>query len=226
MASTIFPARDLDLINFCQQKAALWGPIATSIGLTNAQVAEFALATTDAARLLDAAEAARASSKAATSAARAAIGTLRRTGGTDVKAIRVFAARQEKPQNVYDLAQIPAPEPRGGSVPPIAPDRLTASLDFELGQMIVRWRITQPKGISNVVYRVERNTGTNQAWTQVGLVGGKSFVDDNFPTVAVLRYRVFAQRGNLASGPSPILEINFGDGAGVGGIRTSMKLAA
>lgn len=224
MSSTIFPARDLDLINFCQQKAAVWQGVATQIGLTNAQVAEFALAATDAARLLDAAEAARASSKVATSAAREAIRTLRSTGGNDVKAIRVFAARQDKPQNVYDLAQIPAPEPRGNSIPPIAPDRLTASLDFELGQMIVRWRITQPKGVSNVVYRVERNTGTTQTWTQVGLVGGKSFIDDNFPTTPVLRYRVFAQRGNLSSGPSPILEINFGDGAG--SIRTSMKLAA
>lgn len=214
MPGSVFPTGDLPFVQYCEQRVQPWTTSAAAIGLSTSAANEFKALTDSARQAFNASEAAKQASKNATRTLRAAIKALRTAGGADVKTIRIFAEQQPDPTVVYNLAEIPSPSPRTPSVPPIAPNDITARLDIETGAMTIRWKVTQPKGIAGVVYRVERSTGTGQNWELAGLVGGKSFEDSDVPTASTILYRIIAQRGNLASNPSQTLVINFGNGPG------------
>jgi hypothetical protein len=224
MPGPVFPSRDLEFIQYCSLRAEPWLSSANQIGLTSAQATEFKQLAGDAQATFDAAQIAREAAKVATSNSRLAIRALRSAGSSNVRIIRGFAEQQPDPQKTYNIAQIPAPSPRTPSVPPEAPESMSARLNIETGTLTIRWKVTQPKALSGVVYRIERATGETGTWQQVGLVGGKSFEDLQVPTASSVRYRVIAQRGGLASNPSNPLEILFGTGPGFG--KSGMRIAA
>ncbi len=204
-----------DLIEFAEVHAPTWNRNASTLNLSTLQVNTYTQLTQDARTSYDSVVAAKQALANAVLAQRQAVRDLRSYNGALLRAIRSYAEQQPKPDVIYIAADIPAPRTPAPLGPPSAPFDPTAGLDLTLGGIRVSWKATQPQGMSGVVYRIERNTGTGQAWQLAGLVGGKNFVDDNVPTTQTVQYRIIAQRGNLASNPSQTLVINFGTGPGM-----------
>ena len=84
------------------------------------------------------------------------------------------------------------------------------------------------------MYRVERAIGAQANWTIVGLTGAKNTIDTSIPAgTSRVFYRVTAQRGEVTSTGSTVLDIRFGTGPGQAAFTVStvesagtVKLAA
>lgn len=211
--TTVIPTRDADFVVWAQQHAPVFTSNAAAIGLSSGQATAFTGAATAVRQAFDTVEAARAALAGAQDAWATARLTSRRTAGDTVRFIKAFAENNKDPASIYALAQIPAPNAPAPIGPPAAATTLKATLDVSTGTLTVRWKATQPKGMTGVVYQVQRVVGTGSNFAQVGLTGSKSFQDFEIPSGASrVQYRVIAQRGSQQSQASAVLDVRFGTG--------------
>jgi hypothetical protein len=112
----------------------------------------------------------------------------------------------------------------------MAPFMLSASLDSQ-GDVIVKWKTSQPPGVSGVIHSVQRALDGG-AYVLLDSVGGKTFTDETVPVgTQSVSYTVKAKRGTQMSAWSEALTIRFGRVGGGGFAITStgtapMKMAA
>lgn len=208
---SVIPGKDIDAIQFFEQRAEGWVTAFETIGLTETQARDVDAATDDARLKYDAALAARAASKVATMAFSQAMRTMRSTGGNAVKTIRAFAESTANPE-VYVTAQIPEPLPPQFDVPPTRAYDLRAQLDETPGAVKVLWKASQNEG--GTAYIITRRIGSSGTFTFVGVASGrKSFVDYTIPAGSTrIDYIVTGQRGTLSGPDSPVLTVQFGIG--------------
>jgi hypothetical protein len=125
------------------------------------------------------------------------------------------------------------PDAGPGTAPdPTAPFMLSASLDSQ-GD-VVKWKTSQPAGVSGVIYSVQRAIDGG-GFVLLDSVGGKTFTDETVPVgTQSVSYTVRAKRGTQMSAWSEALTIRFGRVGGGGFAITStetgpvggMKMAA
>ncbi len=219
--ASVLPSDRQGLIEFANVHAAVWSSAPATIGLTPAQVTAISNALESAIAGQNSVAVARTNSKTATSVFSENISDLRSSLSEAVRNIKAFAESSANPENIYNLAQIPSPSDRGPSVPPNRAYELAATLDISTGALSVRWKASQPQGVTGVVYQIRRavtnTSGVTGDFSLVGAVGGKTFQDFTVPGgVRGVRYQIQAQRGTLTSPWSDTLEVNFGV-AGFGG---------
>ena len=134
------PDRNLDLLQFAEQHVPTWRNATTAIGLTNPQVDEYALLTSDARATYDAAIAARNAAKIATRAQNDAFRALRNNNSALVRLIRGFAADSGNESKILQNADLPPIKPPSPFLRPNAPTNLTANLAIAAGGIEIKWK--------------------------------------------------------------------------------------
>lgn len=211
--TTVIPTRDSEFVVWAQTHAPVFSSNAAAIGLSAGQATVFAAAATAVQQAFGDVEAARAALQGAQDAWATTRLNSRRTAGDTVRFIKAYAENYKDPASVYATAQIPAPNAPAPVGPPNAATTLKATLDVSTGTLTIRWKATQPKGMTGVVYQVQRVIGSGNTFTQVGLTGSKNFQDFEIPSGASrVQYRVIAQRGSQQSQASAVLDVRFGTG--------------
>lgn len=202
-------------LEWCQVHAPIFTANAAAIGLTPAQASAFAGATTTTAAASLAQEQARQAAKVATEVAGEAFGNLRTGAGDTVRLIRAFAEMQPKPSVVYNLAQIPPPQPPSTLPPPGQPTNLTVTLTPADGALTLRWKCTNPTGASGTSYIISRRLPGDPFFTFVGVSGKKQFVDDTLLAGPdSVQYVVQGQRADSSGPLSEVFTVNFGQAPG------------
>lgn len=226
--TAVLPQNRGAFMAFAAAHGPAWSGVESQIGLTGAEVATIKAKIASAEDAIKNADAARSAAKASTLAANDEVSELRTLMAAAVKKIKGFA-QQTGNASVFSIAQIDPPAPPTPSQAPSAPFELTAVLAPSTGALTVKWRSSQPKGVSGVVFVVKRKTGTG-AYTQLGFTGERSFIDANIPAgVTGVTYLIEAYRGNLVCANPPTLNVQFGTGSNgeaVAIVGTSGKMAA
>lgn len=207
---TNLPNRIPDLINWATVHEDLWSTNAVAIGLTAAQATSFKnLVTT-----LDAANAnaqqARQASKDATLTLNNAVSNIRTMGGALVNTIKAYAETTNNP-NVYTLAGV-SPDDAPGTVPaPVPPTEISAGVNSD-GSLTLKWKASQPQGVTNVQYYVYRAVNGAQAFTLAGASGSeKTFIDTTLPYgLDRVDYMIQPRRGNVIGAQSNTFTLRFG----------------
>ncbi len=216
------PTSVQDLISFCSEHGNTWQTAPTAVGLSSGQVALLKTQTGDATAAVAAQQAARDAAKAATLTANTKVATLRRTIAACIRSIVTFAEAATDPMAVFAAAQIDPTSPRTPSQPPGQPNTLSATLDDE-GNITLKWKCVNPSG-GNVVYNVMRRDDSAGPFTQVGVVGTRSFTDMTISAGSPsVQYQINAFRGQMAGPASPIFTLQFGHGGGGGGAFSMNK---
>jgi hypothetical protein len=225
---SLVPPTNEGKINFFQSKNTPWAANAVAIGTTAAAVTALATKVTAAQTKLAAQVAARAAAKNATADLNAAIRDMAGAGSDIIKQIRAKAATDG--DNVYILAQIPAPATPTPVPAPGTPTGFKATLNPD-GSMKLRWKCPNPAGSVGTIYQVTRRTGATGPFLPVGGTGTRSFVDSTVPAgVASVTYQIVAVR-STAIGEAAQFLVNFGIAGGSGEMVASVvpsqpKLAA
>lgn len=181
------------------------------IGLTTAQATEFATLTTGYVQAAAEAEAARVAAATATENATVAYNAMRRSFNGCVTDIRDFAEQQADPQEVYNLAQIPARSTPSSLPAPGQPRDLSVSIIAASGEIELAWKSNNPTGSTGTAYIVRRRLPTEQNFIFIGVTGERKFIDNSFIAGPdSVEYTVQAQRGGLASPLSEIFLVRFG----------------
>jgi len=210
--SSVLPPNRGAFMAFAAAHAPAWTGVESQIGLSAAEVAAIKDKTALAEDAIKAADAARAASKASTQAANDEVSELRTLFAAAIKKIKGYAQQTGNP-GVFPIAQIDPPLPPSPSLPPSAPFELTAVLVPSTGALEVKWRSSQPKGVTGVVFVVKRKVGTG-AYAQLGFTGERSFIDNAIPGgVTAVTYLVEAYRGNQVCASPPTLNVQFGTGS-------------
>ncbi|GDX99857.1 hypothetical protein LBMAG48_22610 [Phycisphaerae bacterium] len=184
---------------------------ATAIGLTTAQATEFATLTTGYVQAAGDAEAARIAAATATENATAAYNAMRRSLSRAVSDIRDFASDAADPQEVYNLAQIPARQDPSAVPAPGQPRDVSVAIIAASGELELSWKSSNPPGTTGTAYIVRRRLPTETVFSFVGVTGERKFVDSTFIAGPDnVEYTVQAQRGGLSSPLSEIFLIRFG----------------
>ncbi|MCW5766535.1 MAG: hypothetical protein KIT68_11240 [Phycisphaeraceae bacterium] len=204
------------LLNWAETHADLWTTHAASIGLSTAQASAFNLLAKSAADASQAADAARAASKNATLTLNDQVSALRGLAGAYVNLIKAFAETTNNP-NVYALAGVSPDSPPGTLPPPNAPQQFTAGVNAD-GSLTIKWKVSQPTGVTNVQYVLSRRLGASGPFAIIGTVGAsKSFTDRTLPLgVDQVQYLVQPRRGETAGALSPVFNVQFGSVGGPG----------
>lgn len=204
-----------ELLAWMEQHADLWDNAPTSLGITPQMASSFNAVVGQARKDFDAANDARLASKQATVARTESFRTMRRNASDLVNTIKSFI-EQSGNANLWAQAGLEPAAPRGTTPPPNAPTDLSATLDSE-GNLNLKWKASQPRGVSGVVYFVKRALNNSGTFTQLDTVGEKKFTDSTVPSGATsVDYIVTAKRGGQQSAPSSTLSIRFGRGTGGG----------
>lgn len=208
------PTNRVDLLAFASAHASIWVTNEVQIGLSPAQATAVQQAVSGVTTANSAALTARAASRTATETLTTRFADLRSAVSDAMSTINAFAQNASKPSQVYALAQIAPPSPRGPSVPPVAPTELNVTLNPSTGSLVLKWKVAQPAGVFGVVYNVRRRIG-NGPLTHLGATGEKQFEDDAIPAgTAELSYMIQSQRGSLTSTESITIAVRFGVGGG------------
>lgn len=208
--STI-PSNPDDAILWLTDHLATWGPDPEAVGL-----AELDITTMQAA--LDAAVAARAETvstrqeaKTATSAFHNKMKDMRSETSLRVAKIRTFARGSEDPENVYTLAEIPAPATPTEAPPPAQVTDFRVTLE-EGGALRVTFKCSNPERVSGVTYRVERQDAPQTPFQFLVNAKEKSFLDASFPnTSTLITYRVTSET-STKDGPTSYFTVRYGAG--------------
>lgn len=104
------------------------------------------------------------------------------------------------------------------------PTDLRATLNID-GSLRLTWKASNPKGVSGVVYFVNRRIGGSPStpWENIAAQGGKEFTDDSLPIGVgdgIVQYQVQGRRGTTTGQPSVSLTVLFGSVPGGGTIVT------
>ncbi len=239
----VLPPTILEQIEFCEAHLPVWNEVATSIGLTAAQLTAFSPKVTNARGAYNAAIAAREAAKAATVDMKADATLMRQNASDLIRAIKNYAENQANPDAVYSLAQIPPPS---GPTPLPAPGRPT-NIEVTLqpnGSVTLSWDAVNAAASSGAFYNIYRKLPGQTAFTGIGGTPGAttqsrrmSFTDATIPTSAAgsgAQYIMQGQRGTLVGDPCDAVVVQFGiDGGGgmvianVGGATNAkLKMAA
>lgn len=204
----VLPSGINQRIQWFEQRVDSWQSAAESIGLTEAQVTQLVNLTNMARTRYDAAQAARIAAKNATLNLKNAMSELTRYGSDLVQAIKIFAQTTDDP-GVYTAASVPPPAPPHPAGKPEAPTDVTADPSAD-GTVTIRWKGSLAH---KTFYTVWRKLAGEDAFTNVGSVSAKAFVDTTVPAgVGSAAYVVRAQRGLAVSPNSDETVVNFGGG--------------
>lgn len=208
---SVLPDGKMAFFRFSQARLADWQAHADGLGLTPEMVAAFGelLASADqaqlrAVRLRQAAEAAMLAADSRVSVARAAAAEI-------IRLIKNHATVEGDDQ-IYAMGQLSVPRrPRRNSLPaPTTPRLLNPQLNTD-GSITIRWRVRQPVNARGTSYIVERQLPGRSDWEHLGIVGGKSFTDDQLPIgIPYASYRVQPRRGGVVGEVSAALLVSFG----------------
>lgn len=222
-------------IAWCQGRAPTWVTNALSIGLSAERASEYETAVADAVAAIAAQETAHQAAKMATEAASASVSVLRTMTGENVKTIRAFAAVSSEPENVYQLAQIPAPASPSPVPPPAQPTDIKVTIDPSSGALTLRWKASNPAGAAGTSYIVRRRAEGEPSFSFIGVTGSKSFTDETFIAGPdSVEYTVQGTRSGINGPLSSIFLVRFGALPGGAGFQafvteqvgSSAKLAA
>ncbi|MCC6321742.1 MAG: hypothetical protein IT438_09960 [Phycisphaerales bacterium] len=209
------PSKKLDQIVWFENHYPLWETTPTNFGVTTAIVSSVKAATIAARTAYNNAQTAKLAAKNATTASDEGAGAMLDVGRDCVNMIKAFIQNSNNAA-LWGQAGIEPPMPPGTAPAPTAPYELTAGLDGE-GNVLVKWRTSQPAGVSGVIYFVRRSIDGGP-FTLIDSVGEKEMVDEGILYgTQTATYIVQAKRGRQTSAPSEALTIRFGRAGGGGG---------
>lgn len=220
------PETVAEIIEWAEAHDPLFTANAVAIGLSPGQALAFKSFMSSARSAFSAAEVARLASKNATNAQTVAVTNLRNNAGALVGIIKAFAEATNNP-NVYTLAGVSPPDPRGTVPPPNAAKNLKATLNPS-GSLTISWKAVQPRGSANTVYLVYRQLPGESRLSLVATVGRKSWTDETLPRgVDGVNYMVQSKRGSTLGPESDQLAVTFGsvDGPGLRTLTTATLAA-
>jgi hypothetical protein len=211
---TVMPRDNAQMVTFGNMHIDPWNVNMVAIGVASADYMDFKSAASDAQAALTAAETARINSKAATDAYYSAVAKLRAKAAICVRSIQA-KAKATGDTNIYALAQISPPDPRSHTgQPPAQPTTLRATLNPD-GSITLTWKCSNPRGVSRVVYFVQRKLDTETEFTLVDTVGEKMFTDKNLPFgTQQAVYMITGKAGSLTGPVSEAFTVMFGTGGG------------
>jgi hypothetical protein len=206
-----------ELMSWCNTHVDLWLTNAVSIGITSTQAGQFKTAVGDMTTNLSKADAARQASKDATMTAQNSIDVVRSMGSAFIGIMKSYAETTHNP-NVYALAGVSPNDPPSVLPAPVAPDKFGASVNPD-GSLTIKWKVSQPTGVSSVVYLVSRRVnGGDGPFMLVSSEGSnKSFTDMTLPVgVDKVEYMVQPKRGTVFGPQSNVFAVQFGSVGGGG----------
>ncbi len=214
--SNVPPQPKVDQIVWFENHITAWTATPTVFGATAAQVSAVAAAVDSARKSYDAAQEAKQAAKNATVAQDQDVRTMLAKGRDLVNIMKSFIENSSNPA-LWAQAGLEPDAPRGTAPDPTAPYELKAELD-SVGNVIVSWKASQPRGVSGVIYSVQRSID-NGPFALLDSVGEKQFIDETVPTSATtISYNIKSKRGSQSSGWSSALTIRFGRVGGGGGL--------
>ncbi len=207
------PKKSLERVQFYEDHLAPFATNKTAIGLVDEDITNLTAKTEAARAAYNTQQAALTTSKASTEGFANAVAALSAAGEDVLNKIRGKAKMTGNPA-VYTLAQIPAP----ATPTPVGelgqPGDFKVALDPVTGMLDIKWKNTNPKGATGVVYQMWRSFTNNDAdYEYLGGVGKKKFTDENIPSgTAQLYYKIQAVR-STSTGPFALLVVKFGTGS-------------
>ncbi len=215
--SSVLPSDRRELIQFGNDHSAIFTTNALAIGLTAPMALQFKNDLASASLAFNAATLARNQAKVATEAYYAACTTFRTTASGCIRSIKTFAEAAPKPDAVYTLAAIPAPQPPSHTgTPPAQPTDITAALQTN-GSITLKWKCSNPSGVSRVVYIIQRKLDTDTNFSTVDFVGEKTFNDATLPRgVDGVSYIITGKAGQQTGPSSAMFTLTFGTVGGGG----------
>lgn len=209
---SVLPAARVARIEWCEQHVETFTTNATAIGTTSAAVTAWAAKVAAARAAFDAQKIAQDNAKSATNTYNLAIAAMTDASADIIRQVKTQAGIVG--DEVYSLANIPAPATPGPIGPLGQANNVAASLDGN-GGLLIKWKCTNPKSAGGTTYQVWRRIGTAGEYTFLANVGVKEFVDSTVPaSVSSLTYKIRAVRSTSA-GPWATFSIEFGVGAGM-----------
>lgn len=211
-----------DQIVWFENHIAAWQASPTSYGTNAAAVTNLATAIVAARTAYNNAQLARQAAKNATVGQDEQVANMLTIGRDLVGVMKSFIENSNNPALWAQAGLVPDSAP-GTSPSPNAPYQLNANLDSQ-GNVIVKWKTSQPAGVSGVIYSIRRSVDMGQGdagYVLLDSVGGKEFIDTTVPVgAASVSYAVQAKRGTQVSGWSEALTVKFGRASG-GGLSIS-----
>jgi hypothetical protein len=205
--ATIQGVSKLDWLVFGESHESVWAADPLLIGLTAAQCTAYTADVAAARTKYNAMVAARNAALAATQDWYNAAFAMRDNGAALITTIKGFADLSGDPITVYVKAEIPPPAAPTPAGPPTDCTDLTAELTNS-GNVELSWKGTISRGQFFSVWR--KLTGET-AWTQLGSVAAKTFLDTLVPEgITGAQYQVKAHRGSLVSQGCEPVAIIFG----------------
>lgn len=174
---TNLPNNRLEMIQWFETRLPIWTANAATIGLTADEVTALGTLVTAARTAYDDAQSARSTSKAATAGYYSAVSSMREVGAEMIAKIKVFAEQNNDPE-VYETAEVSAPDPRSPAPPPNQPTDVRWSLTTT-GMASLTWKAS---GNFSTYYEIFRKLEGQTSFTLIGTTGEKSFVDGAIPT--------------------------------------------
>ena len=209
------PASKFGKLQFYEAHIDPWTNNAAAIGLDLPDVANLTTATTEARAAYDALLIARDAAKAATLNFTDKVATMHGApgyGSDMIDTIRNFAQTTDD-DNVYVLAQIPAPGTPGAVGPPGTPYDFRVSL-LQDGSTELKWKSNNPVGARGTVYEIMRSDAGGPM-TFVAAAGAKTYIDSTLPTnSSPVTYRITGIRSTLRGNPGQFT-VQFGAGGGL-----------
>ncbi|HMN40733.1 MAG TPA: hypothetical protein PKE29_07780 [Phycisphaerales bacterium] len=211
---TNIPSTIPEMIDWCVVHEGLWSTNATSIGISSAQATVFKNAVAEMSAKSAAADAARQASKNATMEFQDSVSDVRALGNAYILMIKAFAETTNN-SGVYALAGITPSNPPGTLPAPNAPQTFGAAINPD-GSLTIKWKVSQPTGVSGVAYVVSRRMVGQTAFSIVANVGSaKMYTDTTLPYgIDRVEYMVQPVRGNVMGPQSNVFALQFGSVGG------------
>jgi hypothetical protein len=225
MASVI-PDKDLEMIQFFETHWPIWTTAPTTIGLTAGQVTNLKNATESSRAKYSSQQTAKTAAKASTNALHSANSSLRDLGSALIAAIKAYAETTNNP-GVYDIAQIPMPDPASPAPLPKQPDSITITLEPG-GALTLKWKSNNSAGAYFTIARMIGDSGT---FVTIGNAQKKTFTDGTLPLgSSSATYIITGVRGSRIGDSSEPVQVQFGVGSGGGlqiaSVNGGLKVAA
>lgn len=215
----ILPRDRLSMVQFFETHSPVWAANTAAIGLTAGQITSLASLVNAARSDYENQQSAIAAKLAATSSFHDSADVLRSFGADLIKVIKAFAESTDDP-SVYNIAQIPAPQPPTPAGPPDQPTELSATFTFPWGI-----RLTWKGSVAQSAYfGVFRRLPGESTFTMIKTFKERVFDDTTLPAgVASVDYYVAAFRDNFQVN-STAIGLQFGPNGAT--TTTSLGLAA
>ena len=213
MAGTV-PKDARALAEFALTHAPQWTAHAAAIGVPLDLAALVASLTPQLVEKIEAAESARLAAIAATDAMNLQARALFEASATAVRAIRTKALATGD-GGIYPLARIDPPRtPRERADAPRGPRDVSFIPEGD-GSLRLAWRVTQPRGVSNVNFEIRRRDtladGTTTPMRAVGSAANGAFHDETIPLgIARVEYVLIPRRGTRVGDSSRVFSLQFG----------------